>query len=106
MVASGAVVWRAIVLVDESSTRSAGREYAHAAFQPTIAASIEHELWDELHERLSNEFDAAQLLRPGPEIEAEVRRVAREIVSASRKRAAMRGDRLIEDPDRCEQVLV
>jgi pilus assembly protein CpaF len=82
------------------------RDYAHAAFESRVAARVEHELWDQLHERLSREFEAAQLLRPGPEIEAEVRRVAHDVVSASRKRAAMRGEPLIEDPDQCEQMLV
>src|ERR1051325_541308 len=81
-------------------------DYAHAAFGSRPAAGVEHELWDEFHERLSREFDAAQLLRPGPEIEAEVRRVAHDVVNAARKRAAMRGGRLIEDQDHCEQVLV
>ncbi len=83
-----------------------GREYAHAAFQAAMDPSVEQQLWQQLQERLSQEFDAAQLLRPGAAVEMEVRRVAHEVVSASRKRAAMQGMRILADPERYEHVLV
>jgi pilus assembly protein CpaF len=92
--------------VEPQLPRTAGIEYAHAAFRAVVDPATEQQLWQQLQDRLSQEFDAAQLLRPGPAVEAEVRRLAHEVVSASRKRAAMQGLRVLSDPERYEQVLV
>jgi pilus assembly protein CpaF len=92
--------------IEQHDPHRNGREYAHAAFQPAMDPSVEQQLWQQLQERLSQEFDAAQLLRPGAAVEMEVRRVAHEVVSAARKRAAMQGTRIIADPERYEHVLV